>query len=569
MRKTLLSFLLSFFTLWGFSQQDVTFSVDMTPEAGNFTTVYVSGSFNSWCGDCDALTDMGSNIWGGTLNLNDGDYEFKYTFDNWTGQEGFMPGDPCTKTTGCNTNRAFAVAGAPVDLGTNCYSICGDCAYSPANGNVTVSVDMTNVGGFTDLYISGSFNNWCGNCDQLTNMGGDSWGTTIALDGGSYEYKFTADDWTTQEALTFNDPCTVECGGNINRRLHVNGDTTVPMVCWNSCEGTGCEVVADSINITWELNMENEVVAMDGIWVAGGSAFGVAGSAQSIELTDPDGDDIYTGTTRQPVGFESFYTFVNGAACSWACKENIAGQDCADPDNFNDRLVANVQSDTLIQTCFGQCTTDGTCSPPVPPTMVTFQVDMSDYADPFTAMYVFGSFNGWSSGANMMTDMGNGLWATTIELDQGQYEYKFIVDGDIPGPEEMLTEGDPCTINGPPFVNRVISVDQVDPISTPAFCFGSCNECGAVSTVNILDNNELFELYPTLANASTFIQFNEVATAKQLEVYNAIGQVVYAETVSAGTTSYTLRTADLASGLYIVSVLVEDQKQLQKIVVNH
>ena len=48
MRKTLLSFLLSFFALWGFSQQDVTFSVDMTPEAGNFTTVYVSGSFNGW-----------------------------------------------------------------------------------------------------------------------------------------------------------------------------------------------------------------------------------------------------------------------------------------------------------------------------------------------------------------------------------------------------------------------------------------------------------------------------------------------------------------------------------------
>ena len=78
-------------------------------------------------------------------------------------------------------------------------------------------------------------------------------------------------------------------------------------------------------------------------------------------MSDEDGDGIWSITVQVPHGFTGHYTFTNGACQDWSCKENIVGQDCADPDNWNDRLLVNVMSTTVVNTCFSQCTSDGTC----------------------------------------------------------------------------------------------------------------------------------------------------------------------------------------------------------------
>jgi len=44
-------------------------------------------------------------------------------------------------------------------------------------------------------------------------------------------------------------------------------------------------------------------------------------------------------------------------------------------------------------------------------------------------VYLAGSFNGWSTSANAMSDDGDGLFTLTLNLDPGVYEYKFVVDG--------------------------------------------------------------------------------------------------------------------------------------------
>ena len=61
--------------------------------------------------------------------------------------------------------------------------------------NVTFQVDMSKVtSSFTTPEISGSWNNFCGNCDQMSDPDGDEvWEKTISLYTGSYEYKFSAD----------------------------------------------------------------------------------------------------------------------------------------------------------------------------------------------------------------------------------------------------------------------------------------------------------------------------------------------------------------------------------------
>lgn len=117
---------------------------------------------------------------------------------------------------------------------------------------------------------------------------------------------------------------------------------------------------ADMHPVTFEVNMNNETVAPDGVYVAGGGYFGVPGDNP---MTDADGDGTWTATIEVPHGFTGYYTFVNGNCADWSCKENLAGLPCAHPENYNDRQLTNVTEATSVQTCFGQCTDDGSCAP--------------------------------------------------------------------------------------------------------------------------------------------------------------------------------------------------------------
>lgn len=111
--------------------------------------------------------------------------------------------------------------------------------------------------------------------------------------------------------------------------------------------------------VTFEVNMANETVSPDGVYVAGGGYFGVPGDNP---MTDADGDGTWTATIEVPHGFTGYYTFVNGNCADWSCKENLAGLPCAHPEHYNDRQLNNVTEATSVQTCFGQCTDDGSCA---------------------------------------------------------------------------------------------------------------------------------------------------------------------------------------------------------------
>ena len=76
----------------------------------------------------------------------------------------------------------------------------GSCTYN-TNFNVTFQVDMGNVTNpFTTPEVNGTFNGWCGSCWPMTDIDGDNvWDFTISIPSGSYEYKFSADNWNIQE----------------------------------------------------------------------------------------------------------------------------------------------------------------------------------------------------------------------------------------------------------------------------------------------------------------------------------------------------------------------------------
>ena len=106
MKKNLLLF--SALLCINFAQAfNVTFIVDMNTASG-FTIPEVNGTFNSWCGSCNPLTDANNDsIWESTISLPAGIIEYKFSFNNWQKQETLTPGSSCTVTNSGFTNRVL------------------------------------------------------------------------------------------------------------------------------------------------------------------------------------------------------------------------------------------------------------------------------------------------------------------------------------------------------------------------------------------------------------------------------------------------------------------------------
>ncbi|MBL6867587.1 MAG: lamin tail domain-containing protein [Cryomorphaceae bacterium] len=132
--------------------KNVTFQVDMSYVTASFTNVYVSGTLNNWSGNSNQLTDAdGDGVYEADINLAAGNYEFKFTYDNWVGQESLDPtlDSACTLTTGAFTNRYITIGASDTTLPVYCWEECVSCA--------TTTTGCTEL--FFSEYSEGSSNN--------------------------------------------------------------------------------------------------------------------------------------------------------------------------------------------------------------------------------------------------------------------------------------------------------------------------------------------------------------------------------------------------------------------------
>ena len=288
MKKITFYFLFLISMLQIHAQSNVTFSVDMSGQTG-FTTVYVSGSLNGWSGDANPLTDTdGDGVWETTLSIADGSYEYKFTLDNWTGQENLSQGLVGTTTNDCDggalcTNRTLTVSGADKVLDTVPFQ---GTNINAGPYSVTFNVDMSSyTGTFGSVNINGeNYNNqglggWCGGCNTLTDDDGDNiYSATIQLEAYTYSFKFTVDGWTDQEMFSSGDAGTQTAGGNVNRLISVDNDMIVSAV-WDdpaSLSVTSAEP-ALSPEGTWYLSPVAGALAVgpnqgDGSWYSNSAA---------------------------------------------------------------------------------------------------------------------------------------------------------------------------------------------------------------------------------------------------------------------------------------------------------
>ena len=441
---------------------DVTFRVDMNNVTQPFTLPNLNGSFNNWCGACAPMSDGdGDGIWELVVSLPAGSYEYKFSADGWNIQETLTPGSPCTLTTGPFTNRLLNVS-ADVVLDAVCWGSCVSCATVVPQHDVTFRVNMNNVTApFTTPEVNGSFNNWCGGCAPMTDADGDGiWELTVTLNEGLHEYKFAADGWGIQESLIQGDPCTVTNSGFTNRSLNLTGDVVLDAVCWGSC--AACP--AETFDVTFRVDMNNVTVPFTTPEV-NGSFNNWCGAC--APMSDVDGDGIWELVIALPAGAYEYKFTADG----FSIQENLNPSLPCTVTNFGfTNRSLNVTTDVVLDAvCYGACVG---CNAVIPDYNITFRVNMNNVTAPYTTPEVNGTFNNWCGGCAPMSDAnGDGIWELVVTLPAGNYEYKFAADGWAI--QETLTEGDPCTINGAPFVNRSLSVTGNTVLN--AVCWGSCS----------------------------------------------------------------------------------------------
>jgi hypothetical protein len=414
----------------------VTFQVDMNEYLGAYAVVNLNGSFNGWCGGCnEMLDDDADGIYDITIDLNpESSYEYKFTLDGWANQEDFEEGTECTVTIDGFTNRSMTTGTEDESLALVCYNSCAAClGVEPETAMVTFNVDMSNeeVAESGVFIAGGAYFGAPGNYPMTDEDGDGVYTTVLELPTPFTDfYIFTngeCGDYSCKENLSGQ-----ECAeGTWNDRLltDITEDTTITFCfgeCSESCSAAGTALV------TWNVNMQNEEVSPQGVFLAGGVDFGAPGDNP---MTDEDGDGVYSITLELPTPYNGNYTFTNGACGDWSCKENIAGQDCAD-GTWNDRVLTNITEDHVVNTCFSECSTDGSCTPAVD---MLFSIDMSNYAylldTDYSAVVINGSWNGWNGwGVELVYNWNNGRFEGTLTLPQGTiFEYVIAATGEADG----------------------------------------------------------------------------------------------------------------------------------------
>jgi 1,4-alpha-glucan branching enzyme len=444
------------------AQKKVTFKVDMNSyTGGSFTTVYVSGTFNSWSGNSNALADADADgVWEGTFDINDDSIEYKFTMDNWNKQESLAPGSTCTKTTSGYTNRFQKLTGN-VTLDKVCFESCSAC--TGVKKSVTFNVNMKQYSGsYTNVYVSGTFNSWSGNSNQLTDADGDKiFSGTFDITQDSIEYKFLVDNWKDDEKLASGSACTKTSGGYTNRFTKISGTKTLPNVCWGSCS----ECTND---VTFKVDMAKYKGAAFTTVYVNGSFNGWCGSCNAMDDSDKNG----IWEVKLPIAQDSieFLYTLDG----WTAKEIMKeGSSCTKTTaGYTNRFLKITGNTVLDVTCFESCVN---CANTKEKANVTFRVDMSKNTATYNAVNLNGSFNGWCGACTPLTDANNDkVYEVTLSLNATDtFEYLFTLDGW--SAQEKFTGGEGCTKTTGQYTNRMVSVKGDSTL--PAVCWESCVSC--------------------------------------------------------------------------------------------
>jgi hypothetical protein len=558
--------------------------------------------------DADGTYEVTVNLDQGTT----GNYIFLNSPANGDdyGAKEVLDGQECADPNNWNDRLLPEITGDAMTL-QHCFGSCetdGTCPVPPVTSNVTFSVDTANYpGGLGEsdvVYLNGNFNGWCGDCNPMSDDDGDGiWTITMELADGDYEYKFTVNGWNSQEEFSeVVEGCTISDGTYTNRALTVAGeDMVLPTVYWNLCAG---ETPGEVYNVTFNLDATGIEVGANGMYMGGG----ILGGANAVAMSDDDGDGVWTVTieiSTDQIGGN--YTFLNSPndGGDWGAKEDISGQECADADNYNDRIVPEFSGDAEFCYVFAVCT-DGVCAEEPVTFPICEDFEGEDGAAGWTFIDAGGATSDWllDTPANtgdqsighgyLPSDVAYNDWAVspsynTSGLAEGTatvsyYEYlNWSADAQAHNVYYTLDYAGDATTATWVLLTDVIGTDAEDVFVQRTFNIPSAESVvigfqylntygadwniddvcvdGTLSTTDteILD----MRIYPNPVNGNYVTIQSPIQGLKEVEVYTVTGRKVL-QTVL---TDDRLDVSSFNSGFYMVKVTINGQSKLSKLVV--
>ena len=388
---TLLTVLL--FSMAAFAQTySVTLQVDMSEETVSPNGVHVAGNFqaqignpNDWDPAVTALTDMGGGLWSTTVMLADGTYEFKFINGNMWGEDESIGAGSCL-VGGGNTNREITVSGAATSNALSCFNSCDACGTMNPEYPVTLSVDMTNMqtryGAPANgvVSVAGAFQGWTPGTSVMTETvsGSNIYEITLMVPDGTYQYKFLYGD-----AWGFDETAPMACGANGNRELVVDAAALdVPTVCFSTCDAS-CPALLAPVNVTFRVDMSNEIPNATGLFVAGTFQF-PAWVKDILPLVD-QGGSIYEYTTQLvPDSYQ--YKFFNGNGGDPDGETtDFTTEGCGEdnPLGGSNRLldITGATGDVLVEYVYNTCTGMTTVSTTYLDQAMAFNVNPNPFND--------------------------------------------------------------------------------------------------------------------------------------------------------------------------------------------
>ncbi|GGW60756.1 pullulanase-type alpha-1,6-glucosidase [Alishewanella tabrizica] len=164
---------------------------DIPPYAA--TDVFVRGGFNGW-GEANAFTYDGAGIYTATINIDQGNYEFKVASSDWS-----------------TVNMGAAAAGNQVVVGE-------PLVIAASNDNLRIAIPKTSAYVFTldannasaptltvreyvpygptTVFLRGGMNGW-GETNAFNYVGANIYSVDISITAGNYEFKVASSDWAT------------------------------------------------------------------------------------------------------------------------------------------------------------------------------------------------------------------------------------------------------------------------------------------------------------------------------------------------------------------------------------
>jgi glycosidase len=229
---------------------------------------------------------------------------------------------------------------------------------------------------------------------------------------------------------------------------------------------------AQNVNLTFRVDMSQQVVSANGVHVAGTfqteAGYSSNWDPAATELTDPDADNVYETTVTLPPG-TYLYKFINGN--SWGDQPENPSADCAFDDgagNMNRQVVLGNYDRVLPIVMFDSCNA-----------IVTFSVNMSNESISANGVHVMGNFqtaagypNDWDAGKiEMFDDNNDTIYEANIQIPPGNYQFVYVNGNENTNRETPPTD---CTIddgNGNP-VREFTAAVGMAPLQT--YYYNTC-----------------------------------------------------------------------------------------------